>query len=144
MVHLPETDGYSECAFGLHTITFQRRRHGCSAGFGNVPWGAWLEMFRVGHVGAGLVVNGDAVKGDQHAVHEDGEDGMEDMGDEHDAFGQEEEEREDGDDDVELGGAVNGMSVKRFPIATMAEPGERTRQPTAADSGWAGGWHNHR
>lgn len=63
-------------------------------------------MSGVGRVGAGLVPDGDNVKGDQHAVHEDGEHRMEDVGDEHDALDQEQEEREDGDDDVELGGAA--------------------------------------
>jgi hypothetical protein len=43
-------------------------------------------MFGIGHVGAGLVVNADGVEGDQHAVYEDGENWMEDVGDVHDAF----------------------------------------------------------
>lgn len=65
-------------------------------------------MFGVRHVGSGLIPDANDIKGDQHAVHEDGKNRMEDMSDEHDAFNQEQKEREDGDDDIELGGAAQG------------------------------------
>ena len=65
-------------------------------------------MLGVCHVRAGLIPDANDVQGDQHGVHQDGENGMEDMSDEHDALHQEQEEREDGNDDVELGGAARG------------------------------------
>ena len=65
-------------------------------------------MLGVCHVRAGLIPDANNIQCDEHRVHQDGENGMEDMSDEHDALHQKQEEREDGNDDVELGGAVWG------------------------------------
>lgn len=100
-------------------------------------------MFGIRHVGAGLIPDADGIQSDQHGVHEDGENRIEDVGDEHDALHQEQEEREDGDDDIELGGAERGECQQ------ITSPGPRARRnltmpPMATDSEQADSWHSHR
>lgn len=105
-------------------------------------------MSEVGHVGAGLIADANDIQGNQHGVHEDGENRMEDMSDEHDALDQEQEEREDGDDDVELGGAAQGGCQRTislsFAIPEMLTKERLTMPPMAMGSEWADNWHSHR
>lgn len=104
-------------------------------------------MLRVAHVSAGLIPDANDVKGEEHGVHEDGENGMEDMSDEHDALHQEQEEREDGDDDIELGGAGREtMSANDFTLSPLLvwNGGGLTMPPRAVGSERGDSWHSHR
>lgn len=78
-------------------------------------------MIRVAHIRASLVPNANDIKSEQDGVHQDGENRMEDMSDEHNALHEEQEERKNGDNDIELGGAAwmtmsaNGLTLSPFP-----------------------------
>lgn len=41
-----------------------------AAGFGDVPWGAWLGVLLVGHVGCDLGVRGDGPEGAEDGVRD--------------------------------------------------------------------------
>lgn len=62
-------------------------------------------MLGVAHVGAGLAVDADGVEGDEEGVHEEGNEGQEDVGDVHGCFDQQDEHGQHGDDDVVVGEA---------------------------------------
>ncbi len=64
---------------------------GDGAGFGDVPWSAWLGSFRVAHIRAGLVGYRDRVESDEGGVGEDGEKRWKDVKDVHCCFGEHEE-----------------------------------------------------
>ena len=56
-------------------------------------------------------MDADGVKGDQSAMDHNGYNWIKDVGNVHDSFDQEKEYGQNGDDDVELGGAVPAKSV---------------------------------
>lgn len=72
------------------------------AGFGYVPWDAWLWSLWIAHIGTGLVGYGNGVESDDGGVGEDGEKRWEDMEDVHGGFGEHEEHGEDRDDKIEV------------------------------------------
>ena len=79
---------------------------------GDVPDWTVGFVFGIGVVSAALVVDGDGVKGDEHAMDEAGEDRWEDVEDVHGRFGEHEEHGEDDDDEVvirDAGGSQYGV-----------------------------------
>jgi len=98
--NVPHENGNGESALGLLAEASDGTGLGDGAALSNVPRWPRLRVFGVAHVGAGLAVDADGVEGDEEGVHEEGNEGQEDVRDVHGCFDQQDEHRKHGDDDV--------------------------------------------
>ncbi len=105
-MHVPHENSNGKSALSL----LAKPSHGTGVGDGaaprNVPGRTGLGESRVAHVGAGLAVDADGIEGEEEGMHEQGDEGQEDVRDVHCGLDDQDEHGEDGDDDVVVCDAV--------------------------------------